>query len=168
MRALEIVADVSADGSTDAAAEEAAALDTAFGRALVTLMRAHDQFGAWDRKTDAQVLDGFILTKAKRRSIPLDGVPDEQVRWRLDVFYAALCMAIEARTAVQVAPVLQLHREGFGRVVLVAGRLVAVSRTLRDTHRFGFPSLAALAEAGEALVAEGVAMIERYPNVARG
>ena len=151
----------------DAAVADAAALETAFGRALVTLMRAHDQFGAWDRKTDAQILDGFILTKEKRKAIPLDGVLDDQSRWRLDVFYAALCMAIEGRTGVQIAPVLQLHREGFGRVVLVAGRLVAVSRTLRDAHRFGFPSLAKLAEAGEALVAEGVDWIERHPDLAR-
>ena len=162
MSAAEIV------GPAEEVISDANALDTPFGRALVTLMRAHDQFGAWDRKTDAQVLDGFILTKEKRRAIPVDGVPDDQVRWRLDVFYAALCMAIEARTGTQVAPVLQLHREGFGRVVLIAGRLVAVSRTLRDTHRFGFPSLAGLAEAGEALVAEGVAMIERHPNVVQG
>jgi hypothetical protein len=33
-------------------------------------------------------------------------------------------------------------------------------------HRFGFPSLAKLAEAGNKLVKEGVEMIEKYREVA--
>lgn len=150
----------------DAAPADAAALETPFGRALAKLMRAHDQFGVWDKYDDAQVLDGFILTKEKRKQLPVDGIPSPETRWRMEVYYAAICMAIEGRTGTQVAPVMQLHREGFGRVVLVAGRLVAVSRTIRDAHRFGFPSLAGLAEAGEALVAEGVDMVTRYPELA--
>jgi hypothetical protein len=34
-------------------------------------------------------------------------------------------------------------------------------------HRFGYPSLVKLAAAGSQLVADGVAMIERFPEVAR-
>lgn len=153
-------------GETPPLPADAAALETPFGRALAKLMRAHDQFGVWDKYGDAQVLDGFILTKEKRKQLPVDGVPSPETRWRMEVYYAAICMAIEGRTGTQVAPVMQLHKEGFGRVVLVAGRLVAVSRTIRDAHRFGFPSLAGLAEAGEALVAEGVDMVTRYPELA--
>jgi probable nitrogen fixation protein len=52
-------------------------------------------------------------------------------------------------------------------VVLIAGRLVTISRTLRDVHRFGFPTIEALAERGAALVEEGVATIERFADVAR-
>ena len=49
---------------------------------------------------------------------------------------------------------------------LTTGRLIVVNRHLRDVHRFGFPSLAKLAEAGNKLVNEGIAMIEKYPDVA--
>jgi probable nitrogen fixation protein len=66
-----------------------------------------------------------------------------------------------------VSPLMKMHHEGFGRVVLTAGRLVVVNRHLRDVHRFGYPSLVKLAAAGSQLVADGVAMIERFPEVAR-
>ena len=39
------------------------------------------------------------------------------------------------------------------------GRLIVVNRHLRDVHRFGYPSLAKLAEAGNKLVADGIAMV---------
>ncbi|MEY2843617.1 MAG: hypothetical protein RI920_1654, partial [Pseudomonadota bacterium] len=37
---------------------------------------------------------------------------------------------------------------------------------LRDVHRFGFPSLAKLYEAGNKFVEEGVKMIRDFPPVA--
>jgi hypothetical protein len=43
-----------------------------------------------------------------------------------------------------------------------------LSRTLRDVHRFGFESIHALTSAGEALVAESIDIINRFPEVARG
>jgi probable nitrogen fixation protein len=50
--------------------------------------------------------------------------------------------------------------------VLTTGRLIVVNRHLRDVHRFGFPSLAKLAEAGNKLVNEGIGMVEKYKEVA--
>ena len=47
------------------------------------------------------------------------------------------------------------------------GRLIVVNRYLRDVHRFGYPSLKKLAEAGGKLVAEGIKMIETYNDVAK-
>jgi probable nitrogen fixation protein len=65
-----------------------------------------------------------------------------------------------------VSPMTKMSHEGFGRTVLTAGRLIVVNRHLRDVHRFGYPSLAKLAEAGNKFVAEGVAMIRDFPEVA--
>jgi probable nitrogen fixation protein len=65
-----------------------------------------------------------------------------------------------------VAPMTKMSHEGFGRTVLTTGRLIVVNRYLRDVHRFGFASLAKLAEAGNKLVKEGVDMIRAYPDVA--
>jgi probable nitrogen fixation protein len=64
-------------------------------------------------------------------------------------------------------PMMQLSHEGYGRIVLIAGRLVILSRNVRDVHRFGFDSLADLAVEGDAMIAEALAMLERYPDVAR-
>ena len=75
-------------------------------------------------------------------------------------------LTIERATRCMVSPMTRLSHEGFGRTVMTAGRLVVVNRHLRDVHRFGYASLAKLAEAGNKLVREGIAMIERYPEAA--
>ena len=38
---------------------------------------------------------------------------------------------------------------------------------VRDVHRFGFPSLAKLAEAGGKFLDEAIAMVRAYPAVAQ-
>jgi probable nitrogen fixation protein len=62
---------------------------------------------------------------------------------------------------------MKMSHEGFGRLVLIAGRLVVVNKQLRDVHRFGFGSLAKLAEAGGRYLDEAVTMIRAYPAVAQ-
>ena len=66
-----------------------------------------------------------------------------------------------------VSPMMKMHHEGFGRMVLTAGRLVVINKHLRDVHRFGFESLEKLVAEGEKLVSEATAMIEKFPEVAR-
>jgi probable nitrogen fixation protein len=154
-----------------AAAEEAAAAppvpDTPFLRALVRLMRAHDTFGVWEKRPDSALLAPFVVTREQRRKIPILDDPDPKLRWRLEVFYSAVAMALQQTTEVEAMPLMRISREGFGPAVILAGRLVAVSRTLRDVHRFGFETLAALAAEGDALVAEGAAMIAKFPEAAK-
>jgi probable nitrogen fixation protein len=62
----------------------------------------------------------------------------------------------------------KMSHEGFGRVVLIAGKLVVVSKHLRDIHRFGFETWAKLAESGDKIIADAVSTIETYPDAARG
>ncbi|MBI5920753.1 MAG: NifX-associated nitrogen fixation protein [Betaproteobacteria bacterium] len=134
---------------------------------LVKQLRAQDSYGHWDGKSDEQVLAPYVIDAAARKALPLMADPDPDVLWRLELFYNAVGLAIERRTGVMVAPMIKMHHEGFGRVVLIAGRLVVVNKYLRDVHRFGFDSLGKLAEQGDKLINEAVAMIERYPDVAK-
>jgi probable nitrogen fixation protein len=62
---------------------------------------------------------------------------------------------------------MKLHHEGFGRLVLTAGRLVVFNKFLRDVHRFGFDSMEKLEAEGEKIVADALEWIEKYPDVAR-
>jgi probable nitrogen fixation protein len=146
---------------------DAAALQRPFLVTLVRLLRAEDTYGAWEGKSDAHILRAFVVTKEERRAIPIMGDPDPDVLWRLDKFYIAIGLCIEQQTGVMTGPMMKLSHEGFGRVVLIAGKLVALSKHLRDVHRFGFDSLAALAAEGEKLVAKGAEAIETFPEVAR-
>jgi probable nitrogen fixation protein len=143
------------------------AAQSVFVKELIKQWRAQDAHGAWDSKSDLDLLQPYILDKAKRREIPIMGDPDPETLWRLELFYNAVGLAIERATGVMVSPIMKMHHEGFGRMVLTAGRLVVVNKHLRDVHRFGFDSLAKLADEGEKLVAAGAEMIAKFPDVAR-
>ena len=134
---------------------------------LVRQMRAHDAHGVWAKKSDADVLEPYVLSREQRRKIPTIADPDRRVIWRLEQFYNAVGLSVEQATGIIASPILKLSHEGYGRLVMLAGRLVVLSRNLRDIHRFGFDSLADLATEGNRLVAEAKSMIETYPEIAR-
>jgi probable nitrogen fixation protein len=141
------------------------ALDAPFVRELIKQWRAQDTHGTWDGKTDEQLLTPYIVTREQRRQMPIIGDPDPELLWRLELFYNAVGLAIERRTSIVATPMMKMHHEGFGRMILMAGRLIVVNKHLRDVHRFGFESIDKLASEGEKLVIDGVSMIEAYPEV---
>lgn len=137
-----------------------------FLRQLVKIWRAQDTHGNWDGKTDADLIAPYVITREQRREIPIIGDPDPETLWRLELYYNAIGLAIERATGTMVSPMMKFHHEGFGRVVLTAGRLIVLNRHLRDVHRFGFDSLERLAAEGDKAVAQGIEMIHRFPEVA--
>jgi probable nitrogen fixation protein len=150
---------------TDVATTTAPVIE-GFAKQLVQQIRAEDTHGSWDRKTDVELLDPFIVDKQRRRAMPIIGDPDPDTLWRLGIFYGALCLAIERESGIMVTPMMKMSHEGFGRMVLIAGRLVVVNKSLRDVHRFGFDSVEKLnAEADKFLVA-AAEIIAKYPEVA--
>jgi len=140
--------------------------DTPFVRDLVGLLRAGDSYGRLDRFSDAALLRPFVLNQTARAAISVDCEVDAVVIERVRSFYQAAAAGVERATHVMTSVVIDISHEGFGRVAVVAGRLIALMDPLRDIQRFGFPSLDALAAAGEQLVARGVAAIDTYPGVA--
>ncbi|NUB20661.1 NifX-associated nitrogen fixation protein [Azospirillum formosense] len=141
-------------------------LAEAFLKTLVMLFRAEDSYGAWEGKSDETILAPFILDKEARAAIPIMGDPDPDTLWRLELFYKAVGITVEKQTGHIASPIMKMSHEGFGRMVLTTGRLVVVSKHLRDVHRFGFPSLEKLAADGAKIVEEAVALIRKYPDVA--
>jgi probable nitrogen fixation protein len=148
------------------APSDAALLQDPFIRELVKQLRAQDTHGTWEGKSDAKLLEPYILSAEQRRALPMMGDPDPETLWRLELFHNAIGLSIERATGCMVSPMMKLSHEGFGRAVLTAGRLIVVNRHLRDVHRFGYASLAKLAEAGNKLVDEGIGMVEKYKEVA--
>jgi len=151
--------------TVEAPSDEALLKDT-FVVELIKQLRAQDTHGTWEGKSDAQLLAPYILTPEQRRAMPIMGDPDPDTLWRLDLFHNAIGLVIERATKCMVSPMTKMSHEGFGRTVLTAGRLIVVNRHLRDVHRFGFPSLAKLAETGNKYANDGIAMVAKYPEVA--
>jgi len=147
--------------------EENEALAAPFVQELIKQIRAQDSYGAWEKKPDADLLEAFILDKEKRKLIPIMGDPDPDTLWRLGLYYNAIGLTIERRSGVMASPMSKFSHEGFGRMLVTAGRLVLIDKTLRDVHRFGFPSIAKLNEEGEKAVAAALAWIEKFPDVVK-
>jgi probable nitrogen fixation protein len=137
-----------------------------FVKELSKVMRAQDTHGHWDGKSDLDLLEPYIIDKAKRRELPIMGDPDPETIWRLEIFFNAVALAIEKATGVMISPMLKMSHEGFGRMVLIGGRLIVVNKQLRDVHRFGFDNIGKLGEEGEKYVKAGVEMIAKFPDVA--
>ncbi len=154
------------DTATVEAPSDEALLKDGFIGELIKQIRAQDTHGTWEGKSDAQLLEPFILTAEQRKALPMMGDPDPETLWRLDLFHNAVGLCIERATGCMVSPMTKMSHEGFGRTVLTTGRLIVVNRYLRDVHRFGYASLAKLAEAGNKLVTEGVQMVNNYKEVA--
>jgi probable nitrogen fixation protein len=150
-----------------AAIEPSPAAEAPFVKELVKVWRAQDTHGAWDGKGDLDLLEPYIVDKEKRRALPIIGDPDPETIWRLELFFNAIALSIERATGVMVSPMLKMSHEGFGRMVLIGGRLIVVNKQLRDVHRFGFDNLGKLAEEGDKYVKAGVEMIETFPDVAK-
>lgn len=152
---------------TEAIATPADPMASEFVEQLIKIWRAQDTHGAWEGKSNAQLLDAYILTPEKRKEIPIMGDPDPETLWRLELFYNAVGLAIERRTGCMVQPMMKMSHEGFGRLILTTGRLIVINKHLRDVHRFGFTSMEKLAVEGEKLLAAGIEMIEKFPDVAK-
>ncbi|MEA4838121.1 MAG: NifX-associated nitrogen fixation protein [Rhodospirillaceae bacterium] len=146
--------------------DDETALAHPFVKCLAGLVRAEDRFGIWDKKPDAEMLADFIISKEKRKTIPILGDPDPDVLSRLEWFYAAVALQVEQRTGIMASPIMKMSHEGFGRMLVTAGRLVILNRYLRDVHRFGFPDFAKLAEEGARLADEAADWIFRYRDLA--
>ena len=151
---------------TAIAVEAIPAEDRPFIKELVKVWRAQDSHGAWESKKDLDLLEPYILDKEARRALPIVGDPDPDTIWRLELFYNAIALAIEKATGVMVSPMMKMSHEGFGRMVLIGGRLIVVNKQLRDVHRFGFDNLGKLADEGDKHVKAGIEMIEKFKDVA--
>jgi probable nitrogen fixation protein len=134
---------------------------------LAKQYRAQDTYGTWDGKSNEQLLADYIIDKEKRKEIPIMGDPDPETLWRLELFYNAIGLSVERRTGTMVSPIMKMSHEGFGRMVLTAGRLVVINKYLRDVHRFGFNDMGKLAEEGGKLVDAAIEMIDKFPDVAK-
>jgi probable nitrogen fixation protein len=146
---------------------EAVANSELFLSELIKQYRAQDTYGTWDGKSNEKLLADYIITREQRKEIPIMGDPDPETLWRMELFYNAVGLSVERLTGIMVAPMMKMSHEGFGRMILTAGRLVVINKYLRDVHRFGFNDMEKLAEEGGKLVDAAVEMINKFPEVAK-
>ncbi|WP_017298841.1 NifX-associated nitrogen fixation protein [Nodosilinea nodulosa] len=147
--------------------ENALIIDNApFLKAIVQQIRANDPYGTYRNWADELLLKPYVLSKAQKREISVDGDVDPITQSRIMAFYRAIAYRIEEESGLLSQVVIDLSHEGFGWALIFSGRLLLVSKTLRDAQRFGFASLEKLNEDGEKLVQKGIELAQRFPDVA--
>ncbi len=137
-----------------------------FLKELVLQVRAQDHYGVYRSWKDELVLANFVVSKEKKSQISVEGDVDPATQLRILCFYRAIAVCIEKQTGKLCQVVIDLSHEGFGWSIVWTGRLIVLSRTLRDAQRFGYPSLKKLAAQGERLVESGIKSIENFPDAA--
>ncbi|MEW8013645.1 MAG: NifX-associated nitrogen fixation protein [Candidatus Sedimenticola endophacoides] len=141
-------------------------LETDFAKEMVRQMRAIDTYGTYDEWPVEKILEPFVLTKEKKRDIPVVGDPDEITMSRVKAFYNAISAMIEKECGLMAVPMMNLTHEGFGRSIITVGKLVVMDKTLRDVHRFGFPTLSKMKDEADKLLAVALEIIGQHPKVA--
>lgn len=141
-------------------------LETDFSKEMVRQMRAVDTYGTYDEWPVEKILDPFVLTKEKKREIPVVGDPDEITMSRVKAFYNAISAMIEKECGLMAVPMINLTHEGFGRALITVGKLVVMDKTLRDVHRFGYPTLSKMKDEADKLLAVALEIIGQHPKVA--
>lgn len=138
-----------------------------FLQAIAQQIRANDSYGTYRNWGDELLLKPYVVTKAQKREISVDGDVDPITKGRIMAYYRAIAHCIEAETGTISQVVIDLSHEGFGWALVFAGRLLLVARTLRDAQRFGFDSVEKAAAEGEKLINSGIEMAKKYPEVCR-
>lgn len=141
--------------------------DAPFLKELARQIRAQDHYGIYRNWTDELILKPYIVTREKKRQIPVDGEVDPVTIARILAFYRAIAARIEHSTGTLSQVVVDLSHEGFGWALVFSGRLLVVARTLRDAHRFGFDSPQKLEAEGEKITQAGIALVNNYPEVVK-
>jgi len=141
-------------------------LDSDFAIEMIRQMRAIDTYGTYDDWTTSKILEPFVLTKEMKREIPVIGDPDEITIARVKAFYNAIAAMIEKECGLMAVPMMNLSHEGFGRVIITVGKLVVVDKTLRDVHRFGFPSMSKMKDEGDKLLSVALEIVGKHSEVA--
>ncbi|AKG24134.1 NifX-associated nitrogen fixation protein [Calothrix sp. 336/3] len=142
-------------------------LNSPFLKAIVQQVRGQDIYGVYKTWADDLLLKPYIVSKQKKREIPVDGDVDLMTKSRILTFYRGIAACIEQETGLMSQVVVDIGHEGFGWALVFSGRLLLTTRTIRDAHRFGFDSLEKLAEEGEKLIAKGVELAKTYPEVGK-
>ncbi len=151
---------------TTATAADDGIWESDFVKEMVKQMRALDSYGTYDGWPNERVLAPYIVTKDQRREIPVIGDPDEVTLARVKAFYNGLAVLVEKECGLMATSVLNITHEGFGRSLIIVGKLVVVDRTLRDVHRFGFDSISKMKDEADKILSVATTIIGKYGEVA--
>jgi probable nitrogen fixation protein len=138
-------------------------VENPFLKQLINQIRAQDQFGTWSKFSDEELLTKkYIKTKEELKSIPVIADIDEMIIGDIKMIYQALALAFEVKTGEMCNVIMEMSHEGFGRVAVIAGRIVIVNKYFKDAHRFSYRAIDKLIEDGDKTLTAALAVYDQY------
>ncbi|HHH20127.1 MAG TPA: NifX-associated nitrogen fixation protein [Campylobacterales bacterium] len=138
-------------------------VENLFIETLIGQVRALDQFGTWANKSDEDLLaEKYIKTKEDLKNIPIIADIDEMQVQDIKLIYQAIALAFEKKTGIMCSVIMEMSHEGFGRVVVVADKIVIVNKFFKDAHRFSFRTYDKLVDEGDKLLNNAIKIYEQY------
>jgi len=136
-----------------------------FMKTLIGQVRALDQFGTWANKSDEDLLqEKYVKSKEDLKNIPIIADIDEMQIQDIKLIYQAVALAFEVKTAVMCSVVMEMSHEGFGRVVVIADKIVIANKFFKDAHRFSFRTYEKLEDEGEKLLTNALKIYDQYKD----
>jgi probable nitrogen fixation protein len=133
---------------------------------LIGQVRALDQFGTWANKSNEELLvEKYIRTKEDLKNIPIIADIDEMQIKDIRLIFQAVALAFEKQTGVMANVVMEMSHEGFGRVVVFAGKIVLCEKFFKDAHRYSFREYSKLEEEGEKFLLSANTTYDKYKNI---
>lgn len=134
-----------------------------FINTLIGQVRALDQFGTWANKDDEEILtEKYVKTKEDLKNIPVIADIDEMKIQDIRLIYQAIALAFEKDTGVMCSVVMEMSHEGFGRVVVIADKIVIINKFFKDAHRYSFRTYDKLIEEGDKLLSSALEIYKEY------
>lgn len=134
-----------------------------FMKTLIGQVRALDQFGTWANKSDEDLLqEKYVKSKEDLKNIPIIADIDEMQIQDIKLIYQAVALAFEMKTGVMCSVVMEMSHEGFGRVVVIADKIVIANKFFKDAHRFSFRTYEKLEDEGEKLLTNALKIYDQY------
>lgn len=134
---------------------------------MLKQLRALDTYDKYEGWSEEKIIDPLVLTKERKREIPIIGDPDEITLARIKAYYNSIASLIERKSGLMAVPVINITHEGFGRAFVLVGKLIVVDKILRDVHRFGFPSLEDFCIKSEQVIDKAVGLIDKFKDAAQ-
>ena len=140
-----------------------ATIENPFLKQLINQIRAQDQFGTWSKFSDEELLSKkYIKTKEDLKSIPVIADIDEMIIGDIKMIYQALALGFETKTGVMCNVIMEMSHEGFGRVAVIADKIVIVNKYFKDAHRFSYRTIEKLVEDGDKMLNTAISIYEQY------
>ncbi|ADC89062.1 conserved hypothetical protein [Thermocrinis albus DSM 14484] len=135
---------------------------------IVRQVRAYDTYGTWEKRKDEDILKEFLKTSSKQIAHAGGSCSlDPRAMLKLHAYFKALGVIIERLSGYLTSAVINIDHEGNGTVILYAGRLILINKSIRDANNFGFKSTDNIKQEAEKLINKALQLIEKYEEVCK-